>query len=134
MSDKNTMLRSNADTSLRDWHKKEKTALELLQIVGDLRFDRSIELILFRRNIYDARPSEVLNIHTFGSNYSDKEIPVEITLAMAKAISANEYMPAARIDIGTLASEWLEEKDSFKNIDDLLAKNWEVLSILPTET
>ena len=68
MSDKNTMLRSNADTSLRDWHKKEKTALELLQIVGDLRFDRSIELILFRRDIYDARPSEVLNIHTFGSN------------------------------------------------------------------
>lgn len=120
MSDKNTMLRSNADTSLKDWHKKEKTALELLQIVGDLRFDRSIELILFRRDIYDARPSEVLNIHTFGSNYSDKEIPVEITLALAKAISSNENMPAARIDIGTLASEWLEEKDSFEKIDDFV--------------
>ncbi|MDC3219458.1 glyceraldehyde-3-phosphate dehydrogenase [bacterium] len=124
MSDKKTILRSNAETSLRDWHKKEKTALELLQIVGDLRFDRSIELILFRRNIYDARPSEVLNIHTFGANYSEQDIPIEITSEIAKAISVNEYIPAARIDIGTLALEWLEEKDSSKNIDEFLVNKF----------
>ena len=51
--------------SLKQWREKEKTALELLTIVGELRFDRAIELILFRQDIYDARPSELINAHHF---------------------------------------------------------------------
>ena len=44
MSDKKLILRNEADASLQNWHKEEKTALDLLQLVGDLRFDKSVEL------------------------------------------------------------------------------------------
>ena len=74
MNNDNLLLRSITDSSLNRWREKEKTALELLQIVGELRFDKSIELVLFRRDIYDARPSEVLHDHLHSKNYSDKNI------------------------------------------------------------
>jgi glyceraldehyde 3-phosphate dehydrogenase len=51
-------LRIQSDVSLENWREKEKKALELLRIAGELRFDRSIELIIFRNDVYDARPSE----------------------------------------------------------------------------
>lgn len=114
------LLRSNADTSLRDWHEKEKTALELLQLVGELRFDRSIDILLFRRGIYDSRPSEVINIHKYANNYTDKEIPVDVTLEIVKSIAKIENIVPARIDIGTLATEWLQEKDLFSSVDEFI--------------
>ncbi len=114
------LLRSNADTSLRDWHEKEKTALELLQLVGELRFDRSIDILLFRRGIYDSRPSEVINIHKYANNYTDKEIPVNVTLEIVKSIAKIENIVPARIDIGTLATEWLQEKDLFSSVDEFI--------------
>lgn len=67
---------------LREWREMEKKALELLQIVGELRFDRSIELVLFRRDIYDSRPSELLQIHALSKHYHDKDpLNIDHTLA-----------------------------------------------------
>ena len=120
MNDKNLLLRKEADSSLREWHEKEKTALELLQIVGDLRFDRSVELLLFRRDIYDARPSEVLNIHKYSTNYTSETVPAEVTLKLAKVIHKLDELNASRIDIGMLAAQWLEQKDSFDSEEDFI--------------
>ncbi len=117
MNDKELLIRSQSETSLNSWREKEKRAFELMQIAGELRFDRSIELVLFRRDIYDVRPSEVLDDHLLASNYTKQTIGVEHTLAIAKAIGRMENMAPAKIDIGRLAAEWLsvdgEEVDSF---------------------
>ena len=120
MSDKKLMLRSEADASLNQWHEQEKTALELLQLVGDLRFDQSVELLLFRRDIYDARPSEVLNIHKFATNYSEHEVPVEVTFQLVQAIHDLDDFYPARVDVGILAAQWLEEKDNFDSVDQFV--------------
>ena len=88
---------------LSAWREDEKTALELQKLVGALRFDRSIEVILFRRDIYDSRPSEVLNDHLFATNYVNKPISVQMSLAITQAIAKLDLAPA-RIDIGTLAT------------------------------
>ena len=37
----------STELALQQWREKEKKALELSKIVGELRFDRSIELLLF---------------------------------------------------------------------------------------
>ena len=42
----------STELALQEWREKEKKALELSKIVGELRFDRSIELVLFRRDLY----------------------------------------------------------------------------------
>ena len=86
MNDKEQLLRSQTDESLKDWRIKQKSALELLQIVGDLRFDKSIELVLFRRPIYDARPSEVINNLGHAISYISGPITIDDCLDLAKAI------------------------------------------------
>lgn len=105
--------------SLDKWRAQEMKALELLQIVGELRFDKSVELILFRRNIYDSRPSEVLNDHLFAKNYVKQPITVDTSLELAHAIAKMELAPS-RIDIGKLATEWLTSSNDFASIEDFL--------------
>lgn len=101
-------IRNQVDASLEDWRQQEKTALELLRITGELRFNKSIDLILFRREIYDSRPSTVLNTHRFAHNYSTFELPVDTTLQVAKTIHEMEGLAPCRIDIGHLGLEWIE--------------------------
>ncbi len=94
------------DISLKEWRDKEKTALELSKIVGELRFDRSIELVLFRKDLYDARPSQIISDHLFAKNYIDKPLDLSLSLEIARIISKMEHLAPSRLDIGKLASEW----------------------------
>ena len=113
------LLQKDVDKSLKSWRKKEKTALELLTLVGELRFDRAIELILFRQDIYDARPSEVINAHQYSTNYTDSSIDVNMSLSIAKAITQIKLAPA-RIDIGKLALNWLKEDGYTADLDEFV--------------
>lgn len=115
MKEKNVLIRNQADSALKNWREQEKTSLDLLKIAGDLRFKRSIELIIFRRDIYDVRPSELLNHHLNAKNYSDKEVSIEVTHALAKAIQAIEELAPCKLDIGKLALEWESEGSDFSN-------------------
>ena len=117
MNDKELLIQSKRESSLQQWREKEKIAHELLQIVGELRFDRSIELVLFRRDIYDARPSEVINDHLFAKNYVNKPMSVETSLSLAHAIANIKDLAPARIDIGRLGAQWVTEKSEFSDID-----------------
>ncbi len=97
----------NPEISLAHWRAQEKAALELSKIVGELSYDRSIDLILFRRDLMDLRPSELLLYHTYAINYTDKSIDVDLTLQIAKEIAQLQELAPSRIDIGKLATEWL---------------------------
>ncbi len=120
MNEKELLLRNQADASLQDWREKEKTALELLKVAGDLRFDRSIELVIFRRNIYDGRASEILNNHLFAQNYVNQPLSVDLSLELANAIAAIPDLGPAKLDIGKLGAEWLEQKGEYKTVVDFI--------------
>ncbi|MFZ1496650.1 MAG: glyceraldehyde-3-phosphate dehydrogenase, partial [Saprospiraceae bacterium] len=121
-------LRQEMDQSLTSWHEKEKKAIDLIRIVGELRFDKEVELVIFRRDIYDCRPSEVLNHHTFSKNYIDQPIQIEDTLAIAEIINNIRNILPSRIDIGKLAAEKQQEKPKSlvkfieKKLKDLTSK------------
>ena len=117
---KSAELFQDVEPSLETWREQEKIALELMQIVGELRFDKSIELILFRRNIHDSRPSEVINNHLFAKDYSGQPVSVYMSLQIAVAISKLNLAPA-RIDVGTLATEWVAEKHNYVNLNAFIA-------------
>lgn len=93
--------------ALKDWREKEKKALELSKIIGELRFDRSIELLLFRRELYDIRPSEILNYHKYSKNYTNKPVEIELSLEIGKIIQELQDLQPSRIDIGKLGAEWV---------------------------
>lgn len=51
------------ETEFRSWIDKEKKAIELINVVGKLWFDRSIELVLFRKPLFDIGSSTILAHH-----------------------------------------------------------------------
>lgn len=120
MNEKELQIRSKNESYLSQWREKEKTALELLQIVGELRFDSSIELVFFRRDLYDMRPSELIEIHTVGKNYIDKPIHIETTLSIAHSIANIENLPPSKVDIGKLSAEWIAEAVDFSDMDEFV--------------
>ena len=76
MNEPTLLKRHQTDISLKNWREQEKLALELLQVVGALRFDKAIELTIFRRAIYDTRASTLINNHSYAKRYSSKEITI----------------------------------------------------------
>jgi glyceraldehyde 3-phosphate dehydrogenase len=102
------------------WKEKEKKALELIGIVGNLFFDHSIELIMFRRSLVDSRPSEILNHHEYARHFIHEPMTLTISVALARAIAGLDIAPS-RIDIGTLGKEWLEEKENYKSEEEFIA-------------
>ena len=107
------------DSEFTSWIAKEKKAIELINIVGQLWFDKSIELILFRKPLFDCSGSEILAHHQYVQEITGTEISIYQTLEIAKGISELIIAPS-RIDIGKLTIEWLNEGNQAKSIEDFL--------------
>jgi glyceraldehyde 3-phosphate dehydrogenase len=119
MNQQTTLIRQESDSAIRDWREQEKLALDLLSLTGELRFDRSIELVLFRQDIYDTRPSKVLDAHRLGIDYQGTPVSVRVTWQIAKAIHRFTELAPAKIDLGKLALEW-EVQEHFTNLDEFV--------------
>jgi len=107
------------DRSLQEWISDEKAAGELVNVLGKLWFDKSIELILLRSQIVDRGPAKILNKHIRASTILNKPVKVQDSLLLAKAILSEDVAPA-RIDIGRLNSEWTDEKPKYSNAQDFI--------------
>lgn len=88
--------------------KNEKAAAALIKIVGDLFYDRNVQVVLYRQPMVDQRPSEMLQAHVHGSVMAGEMLGIDDTLAMAQALLASKVQNAS-IDIGRLATEWRRE-------------------------
>jgi glyceraldehyde 3-phosphate dehydrogenase len=102
------------EKSLKSWMDDEKIAIEFINVVGKLWFDKSIELILLRSQLLDRGAGKVLNKHVRAETILKKPVKVYDSLLLAKAI-LNENIAPARIDIGRLNSEWTDEKHNYNN-------------------
>src|SRR5689334_23065951 len=101
------------------WIDNEKSALELINIAGTLWLDKNVELVIFRRNIADARYTEVLNDTEHAVKYLNLSLTIEDFLEIARAIARLDLAPT-RIDLATLGKEWSDEKG--KSYDEFIAK------------
>ncbi|WEK18078.1 MAG: glyceraldehyde-3-phosphate dehydrogenase [Candidatus Pedobacter colombiensis] len=106
-------------SEFQNWIEKEKKAIELINIVGQLWFDRSVELVLFRKPLFDVGSSEILAHHQYAKEVSGKDISIYETLELATAIAKCNLAPS-RVDIGRLASEWLEDNNNYPSIYDFV--------------
>jgi glyceraldehyde 3-phosphate dehydrogenase len=104
---------------LNDWIKQEKAAIDLINAVGKLWFEKSIELILFRNQLFDKSASEIMNLHLYAKNIVKKPISVYETVAISNEI-LNSKVGAGRIDVGKLAFEWDQEKLNYKSLTDFI--------------
>ena len=89
-----------------------RATVEFINIVNDLWYDKSIELVLFRNALIDKRASEVLNLIAYSREFVGKPIAIQDALDIAKAIQQIN-LPFSKLDIGKLAYEWyLSSKSS----------------------
>ena len=93
-----------------------RATVEFINIVNDLWYDKSIELVLFRNQLVDKRASEVLNLIDYAKEFVTKPISIIDALEIAKAIQ-NMDLPASKLDIGKLAYEFHLQDDA--NADKL---------------
>ncbi len=99
---------------------KERAAVKLSSHVGELLYDRGIELVLFRNHLTDITISEILNLHEYAKNVVKKPIDIETTAALAEELLKMDLAPA-KIDIGKLSSEWIAEGTKFDSKASFLA-------------
>lgn len=93
-----------------------RATVEFINIVNDLWYDKSIELVFFRNPLIDKRASEVLNLTNYAKEFVNKPIIIQDALSIAKAIQQVD-LPASKLDIGKLAYDChLNPKGCFDKI------------------
>lgn len=93
---------------------RERAAVKLSAHVGELLYDKGIELVLFRNHLTDITISEILNLHEYAKNVVKKPIDIETSATLAEEILKMDLAPA-KIDLGKLASEWIAEQANFES-------------------
>ena len=81
-----------------------RATVEFINIVNDLWYDKSIEMVFFRNPLVDKRASEVLNLIKYAKEFVNKPITIQDALSIAKAIHQVD-LPPSKLDIGKLAYE-----------------------------
>ncbi|MBI2966458.1 MAG: glyceraldehyde-3-phosphate dehydrogenase [Bacteroidetes bacterium] len=108
-----TLSRNGYESQLIDWILQEKAAIELISIIGNLWFEKSVELIIFRNQLVDCSSSQILKLHLYAKNIVGQPITVHDSLLLARELQKLDLVPS-RIDIGRLGAEWLAEREQFK--------------------
>ncbi len=107
------------ESELQNWIGREKAAVNLISAVGQLLYEKGTELVLFRNHLVDCSVSEVLKLHEYGRNVIHKQVDIYTTSELAQALYALDLKPS-KLDIGKLASEYLDEKANFNSATDFL--------------
>lgn len=111
---------AQVDATLNTWQDKQKCALEMVGIVGELWYQHSIELVLFRETLVDKGVGEILNTHLLAREVIKQDLVVEVTLALAKAIKAAGLAPS-KIDLGKLGSEWINDQFNYQSVEEFVS-------------
>lgn len=101
------------ETELQGHVKRERAAVKLSSKTGQLLYDKGVELVLFRNHLIDTTISEILDLHDYAKKVVHKPIDVYTTSELAEALLQLDLAPS-KLDIGKLASEWLENPTDSK--------------------
>tara|TARA_B100001287_G_scaffold270317_1_gene268936 strand:+ start:3227 stop:4678 length:1452 start_codon:yes stop_codon:yes gene_type:complete len=105
---------------------KERAAVKLQSKVGKLLYEKGIELVLFRHHLIDITISEIINLHDYSRKVGSNTIDVFTTSELASNLLELNIIPS-KLDIGKLAKEWNEEKNSHSDQKDFLMKKLSIL-------
>jgi glyceraldehyde 3-phosphate dehydrogenase len=107
------------EKELKSHIEQERAAVKLQSKVGELLYDKGIELVLFRHHLTDVTISEILNLHEYAGQVVNKPIDVFTTSELAEIITKLD-VPASKLDIGKLASEWIAEQGQYTSKTEFL--------------
>ncbi|WP_395046080.1 glyceraldehyde-3-phosphate dehydrogenase [Flavobacterium sp.] len=90
---------------------RRRAGVELIKIISDLWYDKSIEMVLFRNQLIDRNVSDIINLHEYAGEFVGKPISVFDSVEIARAILSLD-LPPSKLDIGKLTYEFHLESNS----------------------
>ncbi len=93
---------------------RRRAGVELIKIISDLWYDKSIEMVLFRNQLIDRNVSDIINLHEYAGEFVGKPISVFDSVEIAKAILSLD-LPPSKLDIGKLTYEFHIEDEKYTN-------------------
>lgn len=102
------------ENQLNNWVNKEKSAVDLLNSVGTLMYDKGIELVLFRKKLLEIGVSELLNYISYAKKVVGRKNNIETATMLAKEM-INMNLSPSKIDIGLLTAEYIESESFDEN-------------------
>jgi glyceraldehyde 3-phosphate dehydrogenase len=115
---------------------RRKATVDFINIVSDLWYDKSIELVLFRNQLIDRNVSEILNLHEYAGEFVQKPISIFDSVEIAQAIQTLD-LPPAKLDIGKLTYEYHIEDNQYPDavsfVSDKLKDAKETKGITPKD-
>lgn len=114
-----THAKTGYETELNAYVNQERAAVEIINAVGQLLFDKGVELVLFRNHLVEKSISEVLNHFDYAKEVVNTPISVQSAADVAKALVNTDLAPS-KIDLGKLTNEYEANKSSFKSVEDFI--------------
>jgi len=93
---------------------RRKASVELIKIISDLWYDKSIELLFFRNQLLDRNVGNILDLHEYAREFVGKPISVFDTVEIASEIRSLE-LPHSKLDIGKLTYEYHMQDDKYNS-------------------
>ena len=124
-------IKNNYENELSLEAKSRKITTEFINIVHDLWYEKSIELVIFRNSLIDKRTSEVLNLVSYTKKFINKPISISDILEISQYIRELD-LPPSKLDIGKLVYEY--HSNSPKKLDKKLFISSQLKDIKKTKT
>lgn len=99
--------------------KQERAAVKLSSVVGELLYDKGIELVFFRNHLTDVTVAQMLKLHVYSKRVVNKPVDIFTSAELAEELLSLDLAPA-KLDIGKLASEWLNEQSGYSSKKEFL--------------
>lgn len=114
-----TLTKSGYEAGLNEYVKRERAAVDLINSVGSLMYDKGVELVMFRNHLVNVTISEIIGLIGYAKDVVNKPIDLFTSAEIAKAMLKLDLAPS-KIDIGKLTKEYIDEKSNFASINDFL--------------
>lgn len=102
---------------------QRRATVTFIDIISDLWYDNTIEMVLFRNQLMDKSVGEILNLVQYASDFVQKPISIFDAVKVAQEIQDQNF-PPSKLDIGKLVYEYkvIEKKQS---LHDFIAEKKE---------
>jgi glyceraldehyde 3-phosphate dehydrogenase len=104
------------EAGLTDYVSRERSAVDLLNSVGQLMYGQGVELVFFRNHLLDINTSEVIKLFDYAETVVNKPIDVATSAEVARGLLGLDLAPS-KIDLGRLTHEF---RESGKPLPDFL--------------
>ena len=115
------------ESTLKEYVKQERTAVQLINSIGELMFNKGIELVLFRNHLVDISISELIHLFNYAENVVQKPIKIEEVNELVNELKDLDLAPS-KIDIGKLTHEFKAQKNENPSISNFL--NIQLINLL----